>query len=460
MRINWLIIFFVMVLLLAACIKDSVISENGSGVKASFFASVSKTITKSPIESGENLADGGKVGVFALTYSGSDLSTIVWPDASSVYQIYNLEGAVSAGVPNTLLTSSDYYYPGRQKVVFYSYYPKTAIPPVFISGSAPVIEVDVPVSPASQSDYLWATPVTGTSLAPAIRFIYNHALSLIRIKIQKTCTEELILKAIVISTAQKQKATMNVATGEMTTSNLSGGKNEFYLSDLLSTIPLRGNAYAPLELTNGKFLFIPGTIITSIKVVIRISGEFVDREYMVPSPALSLSKGAAINILLNISKIGAVIANWDEIYETGTIGEVPYANSYIVAPNNSLIINIGIKGNGNRNSLAGTGLSISHIAASLAVLLQTVDGLVTYTDFDPVNQTAKVNTPLENALTFMDRDMGATDNTSGKVGIIEPFLYGAKISAIKTTAAVQNNLANSIYNPITFYCGIDNIKNA
>ncbi|MBP1631140.1 MAG: Fibrobacter succinos major domain (Fib succ major) [Bacteroidetes bacterium] len=516
-------LFLVLFFFLLSCTKENNIPNDNSGEKASFFASVRGIPTKTPIDIGESIPNGGTVGIFALSYSGDNESSVEWPSDQDSYQLFNLEGEIQEGTPQTIKTTTACYFMNNgQKIAFYSYYPRETTP-VFNSGNPPTIDVNISSSPSAQKDYLWATPVTGTYLAPDINFVYNHALSLVRIKIHKTCVEELTLKKIVITTAQKQKATMNIATGEMTTTNLLGGNTDFSLSDLSFTIPLQGSAEAPLVLENGKFLFIPNTIITSIKAYVRISGEFFDREFSIVNPALNLNKGAAINVLINISKIGIVIANWDEITEeTGTIGEVPSANSYIVTPNSSLIINVGIKGNGNADATAATGLSITHTAASVAVLWQTTDGLVTCTDFDAVNQTIKVNTPLENTsgnaviaafdgengtgnilwswhiwitnynpnngtiyyfnpdnpLAFMDRNLGAIDNTPGQVGTkgllyqwgrkdpfpgsttidgtTEPTLYGAKTSVAKTPVAVANNLANSILNPITFYCGVDN----
>jgi uncharacterized protein (TIGR02145 family) len=510
------ILFLVLLFLLLSCTKENNIPNNDSGEKASFFASVRGISTKTPIDIGESIPNGDTVGVFALSYSGDNESSVEWPVDQDGYQLFNLDGKIQEGTPQTINTSAIYYYPGRQKIAFYSYYPRTANL-VFNSGNPPIIDVNIPSSALAQKDYLWATPITGTSLTPAINLVYNHALSLIRIKIQKTCSEELTIKSIVITTAQKQKATINVATGDMIATNLVGGKIEFSLSDLSSPIPYCGNVDAPLLLNKGKFLFIPGTIITSIKAIVRISGEFLDREYIISNPALTLNKGAAINVLISISKIGAVIANWDEIDEVGTIGEVPSANSYIVAPYSSLTIKVGVKGNGNANATAGTGLPVTHTAASVAVLWQTTEGLVTCTDFDSINQTVKINTPLENTsgnaviaaydgengtgnilwswhiwitnynpntgtiyyfnpdnpLVFMDRNLGAIDNTPGQVGTkgllyqwgrkdpfpgsttidgtTEPTLYGQKTSILKKQTGALNNLSNSIYNPNTFY---------
>lgn len=321
---NKITLYFALVLSIAACTNENYIPTD-KDVKALFAASISMPETKVPIESGENIPIGNKVGIFALTYTGANESSVVWPSAQGSYQTYNLEGTTLTGTPQKVTTTTSYYYPGGQKIAFYSYYPRTATP-VFNSGTAPTIDVNIASSPTTQSDCLYATPLTGTSLAPAVNFQYNHALSLIRMKFQKTCTDVLTLKTITITTVQKQRATMNIATGGMTSTNLTGGLTSFLLSGLSSAIPLKGDASAPLALTNSKFLFIPATTISSIKFTLRISGESTDREYTISNPALTLVKGAAINVELTVSIKEAVISNWSEINDTEEIGGVPAAN--------------------------------------------------------------------------------------------------------------------------------------
>lgn len=64
------------------------------------------------------------------------------------------------------------------------------------------------------------------------------------------------------------------------------------------------------------------------------------------------------------------------------------ANSYIIAPQASLIIPVNIKGNG--GDVAGTGLSVTHTAASVGILWQTAPGLISLSDFSSSNQKVKV----------------------------------------------------------------------
>ena len=92
------------------------------------------------------------------------------------------------------------------------------------------------------------------------------------------------------------------------------------------------------------------------------------------------------------------------------------------------------------------------------------------TDYDP-----SITNISYNSLTWMDRNLGATDNTPGDVGCMglyyqwgrkDPFpgpttvdgaaektLYGAVTSINKTAVAASPNLVPAIQNPATFYCG-------
>lgn len=66
------------------------------------------------------------------------------------------------------------------------------------------------------------------------------------------------------------------------------------------------------------------------------------------------------------------------------------ANCYIVAPGETLCIPVNIKGNG--GNVAASGLSTTHKAASVGILWQTDEGLITLGTFDSSSQTVIINT--------------------------------------------------------------------
>ncbi len=380
------ITLLVLLLSLAACTKDGAVS-NCSGVKAMFFASVSEASTKTPIDVGESIPTGGKVGIFALSYTGENETSVVWPTAQGNFSAYNIQGLLFPGTPSTIKISPDYYYTEGQKVAFYSYYPKVESP-IFNSGSVPTIDIKIPYSPLDQEDYMWATPMTGTSISPTVNFTYNHALSLVRIKVMKTFSETASLKSVSITTAEKQRATMRVTTGEMATTNVAGGETFFYIGNLSSAIP----SNTPLQVSNGKFLLIPGSTITSIKLTLRLEGEMIDREYVISNPSIALTKGSALSAVVNLSKKSASVAIWEDLYENDKVGSTAApANCYIVSPGGSITIPVNIKGNGDYESAALGGISVFHTAISMGKIWETVDGLVTISDFNISAQTVTVN---------------------------------------------------------------------
>ncbi len=198
-----------------------------------------------------------------------------------------------------------------------------------------------------------------------------------------------------------------------------------------------------------------------------------------------------------------------------TIGDpVSPANCHIIAPNSTINIPIGIKGNG--GDVAGTGLPTTHTAASIAVLWQTSNGLITLSSFNSTAQTVCAtasgspgnaviaaysgangtgnilwswhiwvtsynpntgtiyNFNTSNPLDFMDRNLGATDNTPGQIGTIglvyqwgrkDPFpgsttltsssteatLYGKVTSINYREVSVNNNIDSSYLKPNIFY---------
>jgi hypothetical protein len=177
----------------------------------------------------------------------------------------------------------------------------------------------------------------------------------------------------------------------------------------------------------------------------------------------------------------------------------------MIAPGKNLNIHVNIKGNGDSQAEAGTGLSITHKAYSVGVLWQTYydsgsnRGLITLSNFDESSQTVKITandsqsgnaviaaydsdgstilwswhiwvsnynpntTPVDNGAiypitnsvnapyTFMDRNLGATSATPGDAGTIglhyqwgrkDPFTASSSFSS-QTEINVYDDSGNS-----------------
>jgi hypothetical protein len=66
------------------------------------------------------------------------------------------------------------------------------------------------------------------------------------------------------------------------------------------------------------------------------------------------------------------------------------ANCYMIAPGNSLIIPVNVKGNGDANAVAGTGIDVHHTAASVGILWETSPDLISLSGFTTGNQAVGI----------------------------------------------------------------------
>jgi hypothetical protein len=66
------------------------------------------------------------------------------------------------------------------------------------------------------------------------------------------------------------------------------------------------------------------------------------------------------------------------------------ANCYMIAPGNSLILPVNVKGNGDANAVAGTGLDVHHTAASVGILWETSPDLISLNGFTTANQKTEI----------------------------------------------------------------------
>ncbi|GAB1473278.1 hypothetical protein MASR2M69_07190 [Bacteroidota bacterium] len=308
--------------------------------EARFYARIEShddIITKLPIESGEGIPNGESVGIFGLQYTGADISSVVWPSSESSYELYNNSGTASGVSPQIITPSATYYYPtSGRKVALYSYYPRSATVE-FNSLSPPYALIQIPASPASQKDYLWSTPVTGTSASPAVTFVYKHALSMLRFRVQQSVDNSVTVKSVTIETYENQSAKMNIADGTLFAA--TGGETIFALTGLSQSVATSSFGTSPVAITGAKFLFIPGSTIKSVKCVVRLASESSDREYVVNDPSITFLKGEAkdINFVIQ-SKTVATVAAWSEksIVEQYFESEPVAANCYMADSDRTL----------------------------------------------------------------------------------------------------------------------------
>jgi hypothetical protein len=141
-------------------------------------------------------------------------------------------------------------------------------------------------------------------------------------------------------------------------------------------------------------LMVPTTTTLSgdMTFLFTVDGKTWTAKLPVSSNSLSsLVAGNHYKINVHLSESGFSLA-MGGVAGTGSMNMAAIApsNCYIIAPSDRLTIPVNMKGNGNANAMAGTGLSVTHTAASIGVLWQTSPGLVTCSNFDAVSQTADI----------------------------------------------------------------------
>jgi hypothetical protein len=265
---------------------------------------------------GVDLPKDSKVGIFAYSYTGS-----TWTGTPDIFD--NVAGTVgerptaTTEVPNpaqeiTIADTDGKYYVTGRKHAFYSYYPHVAS----VTADNPVIEGDLFTDTYAQTDWLWATPVTGiTPTTDHVQFTYDHKVSSIRVAMVKSTDlndVELKLDEIVIKTSTSQKFEFNALTGAI--AKKDGGETDYSQTFSPSwSIPDAGSAEDASQI-----LLLPGSVVTSLSFT--VNGE----EFTTPTgwtisapPATIDGKGGKykqVNITINVYEITIELGqkDWEE----------------------------------------------------------------------------------------------------------------------------------------------------
>ncbi len=428
----------------------------------------------------------------------------------------------------------------------YAYSPYSSTPGNFSgTGETSSLLLNIPGSQDmnAQTDYLWSaqdktTPDGNNSITisnTSVNLKMNHSLAQIAFVIYKDnypytgSISNIEIENTTTSCFYINKSASNDLKMSIPTGSITGGSttSSIVASNVGSTINLTadpGNSAATLDgLKNGYLLLVPVTIADQSKI--RFKFTIDGNTYSIPTGgtgSLSWIKGNQYIYKIKISNTKGLtiesltVTSWTDsdspLYTEQ--GKQSTANCYIVAPDSSLTFPVGIKGNGNPAAVAGTGLSVTHTAASVSIVWQSTSGLVSIENFNELTQTVRIKaskdysgnavlaakdgsgnilwswhiwvttyTPdnslkmcfnPDNALIFMDRNLGAINKTPADVGCIgmlyqwgrkdpfpcssafasynEPYIYTPSPTTItKTGNTSANNLSNSILNPASFY---------
>ncbi|MDD4058723.1 MAG: fimbrillin family protein [Bacteroidales bacterium] len=516
------IIYVLFVLLVFSCRKEHY--ENVSLVPMNILPSISVKTTKTLID--ESNINSQQIGLQITNSAGNEFY-----DNQTSYNNILLSNTGSWTLATTVYLSNS-----SAKIFAYSPYSSNSGDLTGVGSSdTPVARLlNIPSNQpmANQVDYLWAAQdkTTYDGLANInnsnanITLKMNHSLAQVAFVIYKDnyngegrlsqikIIDNSIEPSFRISKIINNDLIMNLPDGL-----ISGGETTSTLTvtEINNTINLTsdpGDEPSVLKgLKNGYFLIAPVSIMDQTKL------EFIftidDKEYsasIVPG-SLNWQKGNQYIFKLKLdvtalSITGLTVTPWlssDSELSTD-YGVNKLANCYIVEPETSIVIPVGIKGNGNPLTIED-GIEVNHVAESMGILWQTPGTSVSLSDFSPSSQTVKVSAASGkgNALiaaysgpgqtgdilwswhiwvtdynpdnqtngttytftndssityTFMDRNLGAlsttfTDTTDQNAlyyqfGRKDPFPGGNY--SLPTPVAGQQSVSYSIKNPILF----------
>lgn len=305
------------VALMASCAKENNAPAN-DGNEIRFGASMLGIDSRAALaDNAVVLPSGDKIGIFAVKHTG----TAAWTAAP---YMNNVAGTVAANGTDITYSPTSYYpVTSTEKLNFYGYYPHSAT--VTTGAAAPTVAVTQPLSPADHTDYLYATPVADQiRQSSKVNLAFQHAFRLVRVKIQKNAlmTDALELQSITLTTSSNQAGTMNIATGAITTT--AAGQQTFTLAGLSTTVPEQSTTSgeetknAVLGGTNARFLYVPGSTITGVKVVINgMDYEVTNQSIAVPA---ATTANGAIDIIVTVQPTGIIftasVAKWTPGTET------------------------------------------------------------------------------------------------------------------------------------------------
>jgi hypothetical protein len=224
---------------------------------------------------------------------------------------------------------------------------------------------------SGSADLCYKTGITASSASGPVSFTMNHAYAkwVFNFTRDASYTGTCAVSQIKIAHADVISSnTLNMLTGQYGTPD-AGSKGSVMITD----VGISGIASGETQTVS--VLMVPALSGASLSGDITLTFT-VDGKEMTTTVSPSQTCLAAGNqYVLNVT-----IANTPTVTNT--------ANSYIIAPYNRLRIPVNIKGNG--GDVAGTGLSVTHTAASVGILWQTSPNLIALSDFSSSDQKVKI----------------------------------------------------------------------
>jgi len=280
----------------------------------------------------------------------------------------------------TLWTTTDPLYLMSDPATICAYYP-------YSSGITDATAV--PLSSqlySTTADLCYATNTNKSKVSPNIDFVMSRAYARLTLSITH---EESYTGACTISNVTLANAgictsgSLNISTGTLSSTTVG-----------TVSLPLSTNITVAANTTSSiQVLMVPvATAMTgNVMVSFTVDGVVCSSTISANSlPTLEVGTNYIINASMGKTGLNTFLMS---VSGTGTLSMNMTANCYILAPGSSLIIPVNIKGNGDVTLASLVGGSTSFTAASVGVLWQTANGLVTCSDFNSTTQTVTVNAP-------------------------------------------------------------------
>lgn len=193
---------------LGGCTKDELSDKPHEAGEISFESGIQ---TKAPV-TGVQFGSGAKVGVYTL--ESTDASNPTWTDqtggAANILLMNNTE--CTANGNGGLSYSPAKLYKENAKYSFFAYYPYTETITAPSAGQSPRLACTFHTTPASQTDYMYATPLEGQAPTDNAKLLqFNHALTQITIKLVNGTENALTLNSLKVKAPGG--ATLNISDG-------------------------------------------------------------------------------------------------------------------------------------------------------------------------------------------------------------------------------------------------------
>jgi len=389
------------------------------------------------------------------------------------------------------------YYPARywpddtnDKVRFFVYYPYNGNGISLSSASTtgyPTITYTPVTNVCNQVDLMYASTaaVNNKESSSAVNFALAHALTRVSfsVKLEAALQGTTTTVQSIEMTGLKSSGTLSLDPSAATPWTLGTGTTSYTASVSNGALfPIANQFFDTLTYKSavtytGSLLLLPQSVGSSNTAVINYTVDGVAKKSTYNLSDATWGMGQSLNYQVTLT-------------EEPVVPPADPSNCHLIAPGASLVIPVGIKGEG--GAVAGTGLPTTHTAASVGIIWQTSAGLITVGTFNAGKQTVAIdanttgttgnaviaaysgadktgdilwswhiwvteynpNTPSNGAVytyngrTWMDRNLGATTSTPALPTTFGLLYQWGRKDPFPASSSVSSNLEPTLYNAL------------